>query len=222
MKVLVIAPHMDDEVLGVGGTIAKHVERGDQVCVGVVANRAYGHRYEETAIEREQDAARRAQQLLGYQELRFLNLPDEQLDRALIDLIVPLERLYAEVRPEIVYTCHRGDSHQDHRAVCEASVVVCRAIAPYRPAQLVCYEVSSSTDQGAVGWGWQFVPNRYEALPASCVDKKLHALQCYERESRPFPHPRSLEGVRVALRKRGVEVGCEAAEAFMVMREIRA
>ncbi len=222
MKVLVVAPHMDDEVLGMGGTIAKRVERGDQVCVCVVANRAYGHRYLDFAIHEEQEAARRAQQILGYQELRLLNLPDEQLDGKLIDVIVPLETVYVELRPDVVYTCHGGDINQDHRAIFQAMIVVCRPATSHRPNRLLCYEVPSSTDQAPPFREWQFMPNLYEHLSPAWLEKKVRAMQCYGRELRPFPHPRSTEGIVTYARHRGMEAGAEAAEAFVVVRDIRA
>lgn len=222
MNVLVIAPHMDDEVLGMGGTIAKHVQRGDEVTVCVVTNRAYEHRYDDVAIQREQEAAQRAQAVLGYHALRFLGLPDEQLDRALIDVIVPLERLYAQVKPDAVYTCHRGDLHQDHRAAFEATMVVCRALNRHRPQRLLCYEVPSATDQAAPFSERQFIPTVYELMAPEQLEKKVAAMRCYQREVRSFPHPRSPEGIVTYARRRGIEVGGEAAEAFMAVREIRA
>src|SRR5207249_5374519 len=87
MRVMVIAPHMDDEVLGVGGTIARHVDQGDALTVCIVANRAYDHAYKADDIQNEMAATRLAQDILGYPGLSFLNLPDEQLDRSLRDVI---------------------------------------------------------------------------------------------------------------------------------------
>lgn len=222
MRVLLIAPHMDDEVLGAGATLAKHADRGDAVMVCVVANRAYGHRYRASAIRKEEAAMRRAQRILGYQHVRLLNLPDEQLDRGLIDLIVPLERVYREAKPDVVYTCHRGDLHQDHRAVFEASMVVCRPLQSHWPRRVLCYEVPSSTEPAAWLADRPFLPTSYELITPEQLERKLAAMRCYERETRAFPHPRSPEGLTVYARRRGVEIGSEAAEAFMVVREISA
>ena len=121
MRILVIAPHMDDEVLGCGGTIARHVETGDQVAVCIVSNRAYNHNYDPKLIEREQDACRKAKEVLSYHELFFLDLPDEQLDKSQIDLIIPLEEMVHKQKPDLVYIPHRGDLNQDHRATFEAT-----------------------------------------------------------------------------------------------------
>ena len=219
-KILVIAPHMDDEVLGVGATISRHVEQGDHVTVCVVANRAYGHKYIDSAISKEQEAARQAQAVLGYHDLQFLDLPDEQLDRGIIDIIVPLEKVCIEMKPDVVYTCHRGDINQDHQAVFKAATIVCRPISQYRPQRVLCYEVPSSTDQAPPFTELQFMPNLYVNLIPEYLERKVEAMRHYEKESRPFPHPRSPEGIIAYARKRGMEVGFEAAEAFMIVRDI--
>jgi LmbE family N-acetylglucosaminyl deacetylase len=219
VKVLVIAPHMDDEVLGCGGAIVRHVRAGDRVSVCIVANRAYMHRYDPGLIDREKDACRRAQEILGYQDLTFLDLPDEQLDRSQIDLIVPLEEVVDLREPELVYLPHRGDLNQDHRAVFDAALVACRPLAAHRVKGLRVYEVPSSTDQVPGMHGLPFLPNYYVDI-GEVLDKKIAALVAYEAESRVYPHPRSPEGLRAYARKRGMEVGIEAAEAFVVLRDL--
>jgi LmbE family N-acetylglucosaminyl deacetylase len=218
MNVLVIAPHMDDEALGVGGTIRRHVQAGDDVTVCVIANRAYGHRYDETLIAEEKRAALGAKEVLGYSELHFLDLPDERLDAVLQDIIIPLEDVYNEVKPEVAYVNHGGDNNQDHQAVFKAAMVVCRPHGGGRLKRLCSYEVPSSTDQAPPLIQNIFLPNRYTDISAH-LSHKIDALRCYERELRPFPHPRSEGGVTAFARKRGTEVGMEAAEAFMVLRD---
>src|SRR5687768_10213084 len=109
MNVLVIAAHMDDEVLGAGATIARHVAAGDKVTVCVVCLRAYDHKFDPEINREEKAAAERARQILGYHDLQFLDLRDELLDERLLDIIVPLEDCVVRVKPEVVYTHHRGD-----------------------------------------------------------------------------------------------------------------
>lgn len=218
MNVLVIAPHMDDEVLGCGGTIVRHTRNGDHVTVCVVANRAYDHAYDPARIDREKQACRSAQAVLGYQGLTFLDLPDERLDTCQIDIIVPLEEMLKGVQPEIVYLPHRGDLNQDHRAVFEATRVACRPFARHRIRTLRIFEVPSSTDQVAMVDEWPFCPAFYVNITET-LDKKIEAMACYEVENRPFPNPRSLEGLSVHAKKRGMEIGMNGAEAFMILRD---
>ena len=218
MKVLVIAPHMDDEVLGCGGTIIRHVDSGSHVTVCVVANRVYNHKYEPNLIEQEKDSCKKAKEILSYEDLIFLDLPDEQLDRSQINIIIPLEEVVVKCKPDIVYVPHRGDLNQDHRAVFEATRVVCRPNAEHRVTILRVFEVPSSTDQVPGSNEWPFLPNYYVNIN-NTLKRKVEAMSCYSKESKPFPHPRSPEGLRVYAQKRGMEVGIEAAEAFAVLRD---
>lgn len=218
MKVLVISAHMDDEVLGVGGTIAKYVAAGDQVTACIVCKRAYNHQFDPAVVAEEKSSARRAAEILGYEDLRFLDLRDELLDERLLDVIVPLEACVLSVRPDVVYTHHRGDSNQDHRAVFHASMIACRTIAPYKVPRIFSYEVPSSTDQSPPFPEYVFQPNYYVNVEGF-LEKKIEALKAYSRELRAFPHPRSAKGLEVLAQKRGMEISFQAAEAFAVIRD---
>lgn len=218
MNVLVVVPHMDDEVLGCGGAIARHVLNEDYVTVCVVANRAYGHEYDPELILKEKEACENAKVMLGYQDLIFLDLPDEQLDRSQIDIITPLENVVGRCKPDMVYGPHWGDINQDHRAVFEAVRVVCRPFGETRPAVLRAFEVPSSTDQVPRDDERVFLPNYYVNIE-DFLNRKLKAMDCYSKELKDFPHPRSIEGLRIFAQKRGMEVGMKAAEAFVVLRD---
>ena len=219
MKVLVISAHMDDEILGAGGTIARHVAAGDSVTVCIVCKRAYDHKFDPGLIQEQKDACRRAADILGgYSDLRFLDLRDELLDERLLDLIVPLEEQIFSIRPSVVYTNHRGDSNQDHRSVFHASMIACRAISQFRVSKVLTYEVPSSTDIAPPFAEYAFQPNYYVNI-APFLDKKILAMRQYQKELREFPHPRSAQGIEIYARKRGMEIGFPAAEAFAVVRD---
>ena len=219
MNVLVVCAHMDDEVLGVGGTIARHVQAGHRVAVCVVCQRAYDHRFDRRIVAEEKQAARQAAKVLGYRDLRFLDLLDERLDGGgLLQVIRPIEACVREVRPHILYTHHRGDSNQDHRAVCQASLIVSRAIAKVKVPRVLAFEIPSSTDVAPPFPEYAFQPNFYVDIRSS-LPRKLRAMRAYRRELRQFPHPRSREGLEVLAQKRGMAVGFPAAEAFMPVRD---
>ena len=213
-----ISAHPDDEILGMGGTIAKHLAAGDTVTVCIVCKRAYNHEYVPALIQEEKDAAWRAAKAIGYSDLRFLDLRDELLDERLLDVIVPLEACVLDVRPDVVYTHHRGDSNQDHRAVFSASMVACRSISQYKVLRILAYEVPSSTDIAPPFPEYAFQPNFYVNVN-EFLDRKITALKAYSRELRDFPHPRSALGLEALARKRGMEIGFLAAEAFVIIRE---
>lgn len=217
MKVIVIAPHMDDEVLGVGGTILKHVDNGDEVYCCFVAHRIYNHNFDKIANDIEKKCALEAKEIMGYKDARFLNLNDERLDLCIQDILVPLENYISEIDPEVVYVNHGGDNHQDHKAVYQAAMVAIRPSASLNVKKVFVYETPSSTEQSPNTTELAFLPNYYVNIE-SYLDKKIEAISCYEREERNFPHPRSLEAIKTLARSRGIQIGFIAAEAFMVLR----
>jgi N-acetylglucosamine malate deacetylase 1 len=217
-KVLIIAPHMDDEVLGCGGSIAKHKKSGDQTIVVFIAHRAYNHRFDERLNNIEKSHALKAKKVLGYDDAIFLDLPDERLDSALQNIIVPLEKHIAEIKPDTVYIPFKGDNNQDHRAVFDAARVVLRPVANPFIDRVYMYEVSSSTEQSPPLAETVFMPNFYVDIK-KFIDRKLRAFRCYTTENRDYPHPRSEEALKVISKKRGIETGFEYAEAFMILRE---
>lgn len=218
MKILVIAPHMDDEVLGCGATIAKHMENGDTLFVIFIAHRIYNHQFDKEKNEIEKQYANKAKELLGYQELVYCDLNDERLDTCIQHIIIPLENYVSKIKPDVVYCPFHGDNNQDHRAVFDATRVVLRPQSSAFVKRLLMYEVPSSTEQSPPIPESAFLPNYYVNVTES-IDKKIKAFRCYETENREYPHPRSEEALRVLAKKRGIEIGFEYAEAFMMLRE---
>jgi N-acetylglucosamine malate deacetylase 1 len=218
MNVLIISAHMDDEVLGTGGVIGKHVAAKDKVTVCIVCMRAYNHQFDPEAVAEEKSCAVEAARILGYEDIRFLDLRDELLDERLLDVLIPLEDCVQDVKPSVVYTHHRGDTNQDHRAVFRASIIACRALSQHKVARILSYEVPSATDIAPPFAEFAFQPNFYVNI-AGFLDRKIEALKAYRRELREFPHPRSSKGIEVIAAKRGMEIGFVAAEAFTLMRD---
>ncbi|MDX1524074.1 MAG: PIG-L deacetylase family protein [Anaerolineae bacterium] len=221
-RVLVVSAHPDDETYGVGGTIISHVARGDAVFVLILTDGVTARHNE---IEQQKTAAEQACTRLGVTEVCFARLPDQGLDGLpLLDVIRPISGAIREFQPEIVYTHHRGDVNQDHRRVFEATLVAVRPVGQNPVRRVLSYEVPSSTEWGPPCADWVFTPNVFENI-APFLDQKLAALamytQTHESEVKPFPHPRSLEAVRIYAQQRGVSVGMLAAEAFMLLRELR-
>lgn len=220
-RILVIAAHPDDETYGVGGTICRHVDHGDDVKVLILAD---GVTARHNAIDQQQAAAIEAAKALGVSEIIFAGLPDQRLDSLpLLDLIKPISELLNNYKPDTVYTHHSGDTNQDHRAVFQATLVACRPMETSPVQNLICYEVASSTEWSPATPGWQFMPNHYVNIELY-LSKKILALGSYTRtyvsEVPAFPHPRSIESTEFIARERGVRVGFKAAEAFMIIRQL--
>lgn len=213
-KVLVISAHADDEVLGTGGAIARHVEAGDVVYVVIICNR-------EGIEDDEKDHAVAAQNILGYHRLQFLDFKDMDLDYKIIRFLNPLEAIYADIEPNIVYTHHHGDNNQDHRAVFEATSILCRPQREYPPRKFLTYEVPSSTDQAPPIGPWAFQPNHYVALTQVQHRKKTAAFNCYRHQKRTYPESsRSKKGIETLSRYRGLQCQVDFAEAFTLIRGI--
>lgn len=216
-NILVIAPHMDDEVLSCGGTIAKHVGNGDKVFVCFIAHRIYNHRLDKHKNELEKERAVKAKRILGYKEAIFFDLYDERLDGCIQDIIIPLEKYVLKIKPDIAYCPFYGDNNQDHRAVFDAARVVLRPSATPFLMNVYMYEVPSSTEQSPPLSESAFLPNYYVNI-TKYMDKKIKAYRSYVTEKRDYPHPRSEKALRILAAKRGTEIGFKYAEAFMILR----
>ena len=208
---------MDDEALGCGGVISRHVADGDEVYVCFVAHRIYDHIFDSEKNKIEKQHSQNARQVLGYNGAVYLNLNDEKLDICLQDIIIPLENYVNKIKPDIVYCPFYGDNNQDHRAVYQAARVVMRPVSTDYIKTVLLYETPSSSEQSPPTIKDVFMPNHYVNIE-SYLEKKISAFACYETEARTFPHPRSEQALRALAMKRGVEIGYKYAEAFMLVR----
>ncbi len=219
MRVAVIAPHPDDEILGCGGTIARHVERGDDVHV-VVVSRGVPEIFPPEEIEATRRELRAAHDVLGVDAARFLDFPAPKLDlvprHALADA---LATVLGDLRSDVLYVPHWGDLHGDHQAVFDACLVAARPIGDHPVRRLLCYETLSETEWAGPRASEVFTPSVFIDV-SSVLDRKLKAMACYRSQLKSPPHPRSLEGIEALARVRGSTVGCAAAEAFFLVREI--
>ncbi|MBU1077564.1 MAG: PIG-L family deacetylase [Spirochaetes bacterium] len=218
-KILIVAPHMDDEVLGMGGTIARHVDNGDEVYVCIIAHRIYNHVFDKKSNDAEVDAAKKVKDIFNYHEVKFLDLPDERLDVAVQDIIIPLEKYFNKVKPEVLYINFFEDNNQDHRAVFSAVRVLIRSYASGSLKKIYMYETPSSTEQSPPYQRSLFQANYYVDIE-DYWEKKMKAFRSYQREKKKMPHPRSEEALKALAVKRGVESGLNLAEGFMVIRDI--
>ncbi len=219
MRVLVIAAHPDDELLGLGATVARHAAEGDEV-LSVVVSEGASSRYQAGA-ETLQGSGRAAAKILGVKDIRFLGMRDQYLDaQPITEVIRPIERIVDEWAPEIVYTHHWGDLNRDHRVVSEAAMVSCRSVGDRYPRRVVCFETPSSTEWSSTDVSLQFTPNLFVDA-SSTIETKLAAMREYASEVRPPPHPRALESLRSRAAYWGQIVGKPYAEAFVLVREVR-
>jgi LmbE family N-acetylglucosaminyl deacetylase len=226
-SVLVVAAHPDDEVLGCGGTIARHADAGDVIHVLIAAEGATSRqqrrdRGEATeALSALAEAARLATAILGATGVELLDLPDNRLDSLdRLDLVKIIEERIAIHQPSIVYTHHAGDVNVDHRRLHEAVVTACRPTPAHAVKRLLSFEVASSSEWQPSGSAPPFQPNWFVDI-SSQWQRKRSALESYASEMRPWPHARSMEALEHLARWRGAQVGVQAAEAFTLLRQLQ-
>lgn len=213
MKVLVVAAHADDEVLGCGGTIARHVREGDDVLVLILAGLRDNEKMRTgTQVKALRDAAKALD--FSYNVLGFI---DQKFDtHPFLDIVQRLELEAREYAPEIIYTHHGGDLNMDHRITYQAVLTAFRPLPGSTVKAIYGFEVRSSTE-----WGLQpFVPTHYVTLDVSDQLAKWNAVLIYKNEMREVPHTRSEVAIGNQVEQRGYEVGHRWAEAFTTIRTI--
>ena len=217
MNVLNVAAHPDDELLGQGGTIARHAQAGDRVTTLVVCEGS-SVRYDSSADAGIEAASRRASEVLGVHDVRFLGMPEQGLDGfSLIEIARRIEEIVSELRPNIVYTHAAADINRDHRVLLEAVLVATRPYSAPCVRELWLFETASSTEWGGPPLLGAFQPSLFVDI-SSTLELKIRAFDQYEREARPWPHPRSARAIEARARYWGSLVGCEAAEPFQAVR----
>jgi LmbE family N-acetylglucosaminyl deacetylase len=219
MKVLVLAPHPDDEVLGVGGTIARLSKEGNEV-TAVIVTKGWEPLFPNSLVEKGRAEARKANEILGVKSLHFMDLPVTKLNQVPThELNEKFDLLMKEERPAMVFLPFYGDRHEDHRQVFNACMVALRPTANGKPVQrILCYETISETH-----WSTPYIDPCFE--PQLWVDiskylpTKLQAAQQYQSQLQQEPNARSLEALTALAKWRGSTAGMFAAECFVIIRE---
>lgn len=223
-KILVVAAHPDDEVLGLGATIKK-LSATNEIYVLIVTDGCssqYSGQDVESLIEQKEKMAQKAAQILGVKQVLFGKLPDMKLDTVShVDVNRVIENAVDDISPEIVFTHHYGDVNLDHQMVYRSTLVATRPSVGACVKKLYTYEVLSSTEWQSSLPNFAFVPNTYISVDKQMLDAKKEALKAYSIELRKFPHTRSAEAIDNLAAYRGQSVGVAAAEAFCLLREVQ-
>lgn len=218
-RVLVIAPHPDDEVLGCGGVMARHAAAGDEVHV-LIMSRGVEDLFAPELIARTRAELAASHSIIGVKSATFLDFPAPRLDTVpghqLADaMLVELRK----IRPEVLYIPHQGDLHSDHKATYWAALVAARPTGGACPSRILCYETPSETEWGAPSSAESFEPTVFVNI-VEFIQIKLRAMACYETQLQAPPRPRSLKVIEALAIYRGSAVSFAAAEAFMLVREV--
>lgn len=219
-KVLFVAPHPDDETLGCGGTILRHKAEGDDVCWLIVTDISEEMGFSSEKVSLRDEEIKTVAGLYNFDSLYNLGFPTTRLDGlSMSELIERIGSIFRQIQPEIVYLPYRGDVHTDHKVVFDAAVSCTKWFRYGFIKRVLAYETLSETDFGINPESNGFRPNVFVNI-TSYLDKKLEIMKTYESELGQFPFPRSEETIKALAKLRGAAAGCDAAEAFMLLKEI--
>ena len=219
MKTIVVAPHPDDEVLGVGGTLLRRKAEGAKVAWLIVTNISVETGWSEEKVRERSDEINRVREFFCFDEVFMLNFPTTLLDRVpMSDLVTAVSDVFRSFQPTEVFVPHPSDVHTDHRIVFDA-VASCTKWFRYPSIKrILAYETLSETDFSLVIDG-AFRPNVFVNIEPF-LEGKVRAMNIYSSELGEFPFPRSNKAIQSLASLRGVASGFDVAEAFMLLKEI--
>jgi len=224
-KILVVVAHPDDEILGCGASLLKHSAKGAKITTIILTDGVTSRFTKKTSVSKKQISKRilsanRAHKYLKNSKVIFFDFPDQKLDTVpLLDIVKKIENVIKKFKPSIIYTHHHGDLNLDHRIANNATLTACRPLPNFKVKQIFTFEVLSSTEWQAQGKDLNFIPNYFNDV-TNFLSKKIQILKKYKNEMRKWPHSRSFENVKFLAKSRGSMVGCDAAEAFNLVRSI--
>lgn len=220
-RIVVIAPHPDDETLGCGGTLFRHSKAGDSLFWVIGTNSKGFKGFSDAQQTQREIQIKKVANCYKYEKVFQLGYPTTQLDKVpLSDLVEKFGKIFGEVKPHIVYLPFRGDVHSDHRQVYDACVSSLKWFRCPSPQRILAYETLSETEQqlsSNASFGG-FAPNVFVDI-SSTYARKVAVLRFYKSEIGAFPFPRSIRALRALAEFRGTTAGFKLAEAFVLLRE---
>lgn len=224
--ILTVSAHPDDEILGVGGTIARHSHNGDMAYAlilgeGQTSRGEHRENINRSIVDELHKNTIESAEKVGYRDVFFADFPDNRFDNEnLLDIVKVVEKYISEIKPQIIYTHYSMDLNIDHQYTAAAVLTASRPIGNYSTEEIYAFETLSSSE-----WNFDcaaapaFNPNVFVNI-TEYYEKKEQAMMCYVSELCEFPHPRSLKGIDTLSKLRGMTAGMERAEAFMLLRKV--
>ena len=227
-RILLVAAHPDDELLGCGATMKRLIDEFNCQIHVIILGEGITSRSDERDPEKwskhleiHRANIKKAQEAIGYQSAGIYNFADNRFDSIdLLDLVKVIEKEKSEFQPEIIFTHHGGDTNIDHRRTFEAVVTSIRPMSHEKVHTLICFETPSSTEWQAFNYPNPFLPNFYMSVSEEQVEAKIVGMESYEFERRNYPHPRSPKALKIQAQRWGVVIGTNFAEAFCLIRSI--
>lgn len=216
---MVVAPHPDDEVLGCGGTLLRRKAAGAETGWLIVTGISEAAGWSAERVRSREAEIRKVEEMLGFSRVYQLRLPTTRLDSLpMAEIVARFGEVFTDFQPTELFVPHPGDVHSDHRVCFDATASCAKWFRYTSVRRVLAYETLSETEFG-LDSGRGFVPNIFVDI-SEYLERKVAAMEVYETELGSFPFPRSVAGIRALAMTRGAAAGCEAAEAFHLLREV--
>ncbi len=227
-KILVVVAHPDDELLGLGATMHKLINEQNCQVRAVILGEGITSRSDKRDTEswakelkKHRQNIESARKVIGYESVGIYDFPDNRFDSVdLLDIIKVVEQEKNNFNPEVVFTHHGGDVNIDHQITFDAVITAIRPMSHEKVKTIITFETPSGTEWRASSDPRHFIPNMFISVSEKQVNTKIKGMESYEFEKRTYPHPRSPEALMILAKQRGLTIGQQYAEAFMIIRMI--
>jgi LmbE family N-acetylglucosaminyl deacetylase len=236
MKILIIAAHPDDEVLGMGGTIKKYTKSKNKVKIVILATGIFARRSQnlknstkynvkkdikEKMLKQKnilREESKEANKILGVKDIEFYDFPDNEMDTiSNLEITKTIENIIEKFKPSVIYTHSPIDVNIDHKMIFYATLTATRPTRGNSVKEVYSFEIPSSSE-----WNFTeaFNPNTFVDIEKE-LSYKIKAMQKYKSEIEKFPHPRSPKALEAIAHRWGTVSGVKAAEAFVLIRNLK-
>ena len=222
-NILVIAPHADDEILGCGGSISKHIANGENVFILILTNANIGDNkiFSKKYIQKLHNESKKSHKFLNIKETFYFNFPAPSLHLYPNHKIAnSIDKIIKKIKPYFLYLPFPGDMHLDHYFSYRASMVAARSQNNSSLENILCYEVPSETECSPVANNVFFKPNYFNDI-TNHIDNKIKSMEFYKSQLFKNPHPRSIDSIKNLSKYRGSTINVKHAEAFVVERLVK-
>lgn len=227
-KILIVVAHPDDEILGLGATMNKLIQEYSVLTHVIILGEGITSRsmvHDTEAWKKELKIHHSniylSQKAIGYHGVSLFDFPDNRFDSvSLLDIIKVIEKVKSEFLPDVIFTHHGGDVNIDHQRCFEAVITACRPMERESVKSIITFETPSGTEWRSPSDPRHFLPNFFVQVSDENLKAKIDAMESYEFEKRPYPHPRSPEALKIQAQRWGISVGASLVEAFTVIRII--
>ena len=220
-KVLVIAVHPDDETLGCGGTLLKHKSNNDKIHWLIATDIKESEGFKKSTVEKRKNEINKVENLFNFDSVSKLGLSTTKVDDySMNSLIEKISSVINKIRPDIIYLPFKGDIHTDHKKIFNAAYSCTKSFRYPFIKKIYMMETLSETDFSLNIKDESFMPNTFVDI-SDFMDKKIEIMNLYDGELGDHPFPRSVKNIKALATYRGATAGCDYAESFMLIKEIK-